>query len=1090
MKGFNKIIKYILMFAICFTSVCHGISINTRAASADANTYIKQLIVYYRDYQEQAATDIERVLAELKQVDETKYEAWRQIMDYWSYANTDMKVNIGVAPDGLPDDDSVCIVILGLALNSNGTMKDELIGRLQVGLATANKYPNSYVVVTGGGTASGNPNVTEGGLMGDWLLDQGLDPDRLIVENKAPDTVGNAKNTFAILNEQYPSVKSLIMITSDYHVPRGSILFYSKCLLSAYESGSEPLAMISNAGYNTGSKGYETIPLQANGVASVAGVSLSGVSVELSQVNGLIIDQPIPYQSGGTLNLNVQAVYNSGFQRDVSDSVTITDFDPALGENQTITVSYSENGITVSGELNLRETHAEYNDNTYVKDKIAQVEAMNLSPYTRSSVARIQNALRDAKAVVSKEHATTDELKAAYDALNDALNRLIKRINIALKMNVETNCNAADASKITDGTISTNNYWASVNGSGNVASVDAEIIIDLDGLYDVDCVQVYPYWGGSRIYKYELFGSSDKDNWVKIGENISDDYATSAGFTHAMDERIRYVKLKGISTKVAGRDDINNIHIIEMQVYGEEANNFAYGKPTSSSGTDTSAGSSSGSNEALVVDGDRSTYWDGGVYANAPWVTIDMQDVYQVEQVNVITYWMRTDNRYYYYDIYTSIDGKEFTQVYSKTDGTDKATIYGDMIDISDQPLYARYVKVVGTYDSANPSFHLNEVRVYGQEIDYELILAKEDLKQVIADTRQLDVSNRTPQSVAALTKALQDGDALLVSDSALIADVTAGKQAIMTAIQGLEYREADYRAVDAAIAKVPADLALYTEESVQVLRLALDAVVQHKSILEQDVVDRYAAMIENALRGLKRKPRGTTIALGILENSLNDLQDNMSADTKQEIERYLSHGENVTVELQEIRLTNAQLQQDFETEAALVRLFGEAMHLQVGPFYDLRILIKHQDSVIDQITQTKQPLRMKLMIPNELKKENRVFYVLRHHDHVVEVLTTTQDDQYLSFETDRFSVYTIGYRDESTTQPDNPSQPKDPNVNEDKPVNPPYHNDQSQDKQPVAQTPNTGDDTQPFVWLGLMLAAGFAVVRLHRKAHLYDLHQ
>lgn len=107
-------------------------------------------------------------------------------MDYWSYVNTDMPVNLNVAPDGLAQDDSLCIVILGFALNSDGTMKDELIGRLETGLASAEKYPNAYVVVTGGGTAAGNPNVTEGGLMGEWLLEHGLDEERLIVEDQAP----------------------------------------------------------------------------------------------------------------------------------------------------------------------------------------------------------------------------------------------------------------------------------------------------------------------------------------------------------------------------------------------------------------------------------------------------------------------------------------------------------------------------------------------------------------------------------------------------------------------------------------------------------------------------------------------------------------------------------------------------------------------------------------------------------------------------------------------------------------------------------------------------------------------------------------
>ena len=48
--------------------------------------------------------------------------------------NTDMNVNVDVLPDGLPNDDSLCITVLGFALNDDGTMKDELVGRLQTDL--------------------------------------------------------------------------------------------------------------------------------------------------------------------------------------------------------------------------------------------------------------------------------------------------------------------------------------------------------------------------------------------------------------------------------------------------------------------------------------------------------------------------------------------------------------------------------------------------------------------------------------------------------------------------------------------------------------------------------------------------------------------------------------------------------------------------------------------------------------------------------------------------------------------------------------------------------------------------------------------
>lgn len=101
------------------------------------------MISYYSTYQSTAKTDIQRLVEKLKALNSTKGEEWEKIMKYGDYVNTDMNVNV----DGLPNDDS--------------TMKDELVGRLQTALASAQKYPNAYVAVTGGGTAKNNPNAIE-----------------------------------------------------------------------------------------------------------------------------------------------------------------------------------------------------------------------------------------------------------------------------------------------------------------------------------------------------------------------------------------------------------------------------------------------------------------------------------------------------------------------------------------------------------------------------------------------------------------------------------------------------------------------------------------------------------------------------------------------------------------------------------------------------------------------------------------------------------------------------------------------------------------------------------------------------------------
>ncbi len=316
-------------------------------ASQSSQELIGELIRYYAAYQESAETDIMRVLDELEDVDAAEAEVWGQIMDYWSYVNTKMDVNLDVAPDGLPDDDTLCFVVLGYQLNPDGSMRDELIGRLSVALASAEKYPNAYVACTGGGTAADNPNATEADQMAAWLIEQGLDPDRIIVENKSSSTVENAEFTYRILREEYPEINSLALITSDYHIPRGCLLYNARLLLSAYEAGDKLLTIDSNAGYRAGHEGYESVALQANGVCQIAGLydlasQISDGTYEQPTLSRLIsLNITITPQK----TVQVKALYTSGYTRDVTDLAEISGYDPNAEGDQEVTAVYSENGV-------------------------------------------------------------------------------------------------------------------------------------------------------------------------------------------------------------------------------------------------------------------------------------------------------------------------------------------------------------------------------------------------------------------------------------------------------------------------------------------------------------------------------------------------------------------------------------------------------------------------------------------------------------------------------------------------------------------------------------------------------------------------
>ena len=86
-------------------------------------------------------------------------------------------------------------------------------------------------------------------------------------------------------------------------------------------------------------------------------------------------------------------------------------------------------------------------------------------------------------------------------------------------------------------------------------------------------------------------------------------------------------------------------------------------------------------------------------------------------------------------------------------------------------------------------------------------------------------------------------------------AEVDAQTQAILTAIDALVYKPADYTEVKKAVASVPEDLSVYTDESVAALQAALNAVDYALNITEQETVDGYAKAITNAVNGLELKP-------------------------------------------------------------------------------------------------------------------------------------------------------------------------------------------------------------------------------------------
>lgn len=202
----------------------------TKTPRREPDVIVAELINEYGYNADEAAA--ERLLAELKDTDREQWQLWDGLVDYWGYVNKEMPLCKDQLPADLPQDDSLCIVVLGFQLNPDGSMQDELIGRLETALACAEQYPNAYVLCTGGKTAARSPNASEGGRMTEWLKQHGLSPERLITEDCSLTTTENATLSNAILRASYPQIRKVAIVSSGYHIPWGALMFEAEFRLS------------------------------------------------------------------------------------------------------------------------------------------------------------------------------------------------------------------------------------------------------------------------------------------------------------------------------------------------------------------------------------------------------------------------------------------------------------------------------------------------------------------------------------------------------------------------------------------------------------------------------------------------------------------------------------------------------------------------------------------------------------------------------------------------------------------------------------------------------------------------------------------
>lgn len=248
--------------------------------------------------------------------------------------------------------------------------------------------------------------------------------------------------------------------------------------------------------------------------------------------------------------------------------------------------------------------------------------------------------------------------------------------------------------------------------------------IKLDHVYDVNRLKVvFEHRNKTdEILKfYAEYLDTETNEYVKFWESQNYNEATDSFYTEFTPEvpiktsDIRITITERINT--AAWPAIEEIEIFANDTYEHvERTNVALNKPIEVS---------AGTNAGVINDGKKGDFWDGGV-APAEF-EIDLESGYFISEFVVFPYY--GDGRYYNYEIWTSLDHRNYTKAAEKTD-TVAATANGDSYTF-DEPINARYVRVIMTKNSANPSVHMKEFEVYGViDPDYvEPELPDEDTK-------------------------------------------------------------------------------------------------------------------------------------------------------------------------------------------------------------------------------------------------------------------------------------------------------------------------------------------------------------------------
>lgn len=110
------------------------------------------------------------------------------------------------------------VIVLGAGIRGD-RVTVPLAYRLNAAIDYHKKNPDATIVVTGG--QGYQETITEAEAMEKYLLRKGIDPRKIIKEEKATSTNENMRFTKEILDEYFEGDYSVVVVTNNFHIYRG-----------------------------------------------------------------------------------------------------------------------------------------------------------------------------------------------------------------------------------------------------------------------------------------------------------------------------------------------------------------------------------------------------------------------------------------------------------------------------------------------------------------------------------------------------------------------------------------------------------------------------------------------------------------------------------------------------------------------------------------------------------------------------------------------------------------------------------------------------------------------------------------------------